>query len=560
MLFRFNTTFVLWSWPVARILLCSIIFLVFSPSSTALTFSKSTQFQYYTWLSWTAAVTLITVFGQQFRPRVLRALVAGDFVVVFFAMMLLRDAEEATIAFAVCVVVTAAAIGVKSKNILAAVIIFACLFLLHDFAEHFSQIPALQTATISEPTTAISHVIVLIAMFMVITSGSRKYRLKLFNREFSSFRTLAFEKSFQFDLQAWTDAAAALFGPQQAAYVVQGPTQQAIDQYHECNLPMLQKEHERQELMDALLGLQTGYWLYDTQLNRVILPETGHFRAFDENDQRIARVLRRADIRVALVQPLQIDRVRGGFICAVDSRIDAIIMAEASFLGRHVTEMTAYLGKVATAQRNFISDAHEVARRDLHDGVLQTLAALRMRLLLLTKRQDVAQQPIELEIRKAVDIVTLEQSRLRGFLESSETADRTVDLVAQLDICARTISLQWGIDITLKSAELAIPLDMESSFNIEHLLREVITNAVRHAKSTSLTVTLSLKQEALIIAVIDSSKPLDGPQVHEKPGLTLKSASLRNRLRLLNGEAYVEGLGTGTLLSIRIPMQQIEND
>ena len=170
------------------------------------------------------------------------------------------------------------------------------------------------------------------------------------------------------------------------------------------------------------------------------------------------------------------------------------------------------------------------------------------------------QKPIELEIRKAVDIVTLEQSRLRGFLESSETTVHTVDLVSQIDICVRTISLQWGINVTLKSEEPAISVDLESSFNIEHLLREVITNAVRHAKSKSLTVTLSLKQEALMMAVIDLSQPLEGTQGTEKPALTLKSASLRDRLKLLNGEAYLEGLGTGTLLSIRIPMQQIEND
>jgi signal transduction histidine kinase len=443
---------------------------------------------------------------------------------------------------------------------LAALAVGASLFLFRDFMVQISGSRPPQIAAISEVSTAISHVIVLLAMFMGVTSASRKYRLKLFNQEFSSLRTLALEKSFQFDLQAWTNASAALFGPRKAACIVQGRTKQALDQYHECNLPMLQKEHERQDLMDAILNLQIGYRLFDTYLNRVIFPDTGFYRDFDENEQRIANVLRRAGIRAALVQPLQIDRARGGFICAVNSRIDAIIMTEASFLGRHVTEMTAYLGKVAVAQRNFIADAHEVARRDLHDGVLQTLAALRMRLLLLTKRQDVVQQPIELEIRKAVDIVTLEQSRLRGFLESSPTAIDNVDLISQLDVCARTISLQWGIDVTLKSEEPAIQVDIGMSFNIEHLLREVVTNAVRHAKSKSLTVTLSLKQDALMMAVTDVSHPFQAAHVHEKPALTLKSASLRDRLRILNGEAYVEGLGKGALLSIRIPMQQIEND
>ena len=164
-----------------------------------------------------------------------------------------------------------------------------------------------------------------------------------------------------------------------------------------------------------------------------------------------------------------------------------------------------------------------------------------------------------MEIRKAVDILTLEQSRLRGFLENNENGNRTVNLVSQLDICVRSISLQWGVDVVLTSDEPAIAVDAESSFNVEHLLREVIANAVRHAKSKSLTVLLSLKQDALMMAVNDRNPSGGDEQGSEKPALTLKSASLRDRLRLVGGEAYVEGLGKGTLLSIRIPMQQVDD-
>jgi signal transduction histidine kinase len=256
---------------------------------------------------------------------------------------------------------------------------------------------------------------------------------------------------------------------------------------------------------------------------------------------------------------MQIDRSRGGIICAIGTSIDAVKIAESIFLGRHITEMTEFLNQIATAERNFIADAHDVARRDLHDGVLQSLAALRMRLLLLAKRKDVVETPIEHEIRKTVDIVKLEQSRLRGFLENSESVDHTVNLVSQLDLCMRSISLQWSIVALLKSDEPAIPVDTETSQNIEYLLREVVANAARHAKSTSLTISLSLKQDALMIAVTDLNPTDEITQGSVRPALTLKSASLRDRLRLVNGEAYAEGLGKGILLSIRIPMQQVDD-
>jgi signal transduction histidine kinase len=158
-----------------------------------------------------------------------------------------------------------------------------------------------------------------------------------------------------------------------------------------------------------------------------------------------------------------------------------------------------------------------------------------------------------------VDILTLEQSRLRGLLEISQSADNMVNLASQLDLCVRGISLQWDIDVSLKSDEPAIPVDAESAINIEHLVREVIANAVRHAGSKSLTVSLSLKQDALMMAVIDRNPAPEGEQGESKPALTLKSASLRHRLRLVSGEAYAEGLGHGTILSVRIPMQQVDD-
>jgi signal transduction histidine kinase len=557
---RLPTAVILLAWPFVRILFCSIIFLALSASPAKPIFTEALQFYFYALLGWTAATTLLAASGQLVQRRMLRAQVIGDKIFILSAIILFPEAEMATIAFAVCIGAIAMTIGLKGRNVLIAIAAAVFLFLLRSIAVQLCGNPVPPMITNSEPSKAIFHMMLFLATGMVMISASRKYRFKLFNMEFSTLHTLSLEKSFEFDLQAWTNASAFLFGPQQAACLVQGPSQQATGQYHQCNLPILQKEHEREELMNALRNLPIGCTLFDTQRNRVILPDTGRYRSFDENEQRVAHVLHRANIKAALVQPLQIDHLRGGFICAVNNPIDAVILTEASLVGRHVTEIATYLGQIATAQRNFIADAHDVARRDLHDGVLQTLAALRMRLLLLTKRKDVVQQPIELKIREAVGIINLEQSRLRGFLDRSQTADYTVNLVSQIDICVQTISLQWGIKVQLESEEPVIPVDTESSFNIEHLLREIITNAARHAKSKSLTVALSLKQDALMMAVIDLSQPLEGPQIYQKSELTLKSASLRERLRLVNGEAYAEGLGKGTLLAIRIPMQQMMND
>jgi signal transduction histidine kinase len=550
---------VFWTMPLARILMGGLLFSILSSVEPRLPSHAPLQLLFYIWVSWTAATTAGAVAGQPLQIAVCRFVVAIDSLLIILSIAMLRGEEGATIAVALCITVFAMGLRIGRKLVFAVFAITPAALILRDVALLVGGI-ALPTGPLRSGTTeTITAMLQIIAIFSLILWANRRYLLEKFRNDFSSLRMLSLERSFEFDLQLWIDAMALLFAPAKAACVMNAPAQNAASRYFHRNIAEWMAEKDRIELMAGFRALPAGCSLFDCELSQVVSPGARTFRKFDDNEQRIARILHRANIRAALVQPMQIDRSHGGVICAVERPIDALKIAEAFFLGRHVTEMTDFLSRIATAERNFIADAHDVARRDLHDGVLQSLAALRMRLLLLAKSKNVVKTPVELEIRKTVDIVTLEQSRLRGFLENSESADHTVNLVSQLDICVRSISLQWNISVTLQSDEPAMPVDAESSFNIEHLLREVIANAVRHAGSKSLTVSLSLKQDALMMAVTDLNPPSEGTQGFEKPALTLKSASLRDRLRLVNGEAYAEGLGKGTLLSIRIPMQQVDN-
>jgi signal transduction histidine kinase len=550
---------VFWIMPLARILMCALVFFSVPSAPQASLHLMVLQALFYCWFMWTAVTTLGAVAGQPLQWGMSRLVILGDALLAIASIALLRGEEGATIAFALSLTVFAMGLRIGRNLIFAIFLITPLSLILRDIALFFSSTFPKTAFARSGAAELIIAALQILAVFSLILWGNRRYLLEKFSNDFSSLRMLSLERSFEFDLQIWINSLAPLFGPDRAACLMAAPAQNMPSRHYQRNLPDWQNDKDRDELMASFRQLPAGCSLLDCELNQAVSPGMRSFSPFGEAEQRIARVLHRAGISAALVQPMQIDRSRGGVICAMERPIDAVKIAEGFHIGRHITEMTDFLSRIATAERNFIADAHDVARRDLHDGVLQSLAALRMRLLLLAKRKDVANAPVELEIRKTVDIVTLEQSRLRGFLETSESNDHMVNLVSQLDICVRSISLQWSVDVTLSSDEPAIPVDAESSFNIEHLLREVIANAVRHAQSKSLTVSLSLKQDALMLAVTDLNPSAEGEQGFEKPALTLKSASLRDRLRLVSGEAYAEGLGKGTLLAIRIPMQQVDD-
>jgi signal transduction histidine kinase len=299
--------------------------------------------------------------------------------------------------------------------------------------------------------------------------------------------------------------------------------------------------------------------LMDFPANRFVEIGSSVFQSYDHPERKVASILSRQGISVALLRPLRIGRSRGIAICAM-SNVDIPSLHEAGLIDSALAELVPLLDSVSEAERHFIADAHDVARRDLHDGVLQTLAAVRMQLLSIGRRDDLKKLPARREIEKVADILTIEQARLRGLLETSEDEDHGINLVTRLDVGLRSISMQWEIDAKLESDEPAIPTDKESAINIEHLVREAVANAVRHANSTQLTVRLSVHHNTLQIAIVDRANPAnDQGQKSGGSSMPLKSASLLHRLRLVNGSAYAEGLDSSTILAITIPMQRVDN-
>jgi signal transduction histidine kinase len=552
---------VFWVMPLTRLLMCALVYLWTQTAyADGTAYSGLARLFLLAWIGWSVVTTVAALVGQPFRIGLCRIVVALDALFAIASIIMMKGDGGATMAFAVCVIVFGMSLRVGRKQVFMLFAIWPVAFILRDVALLGLGFVFRQKEYNSVAPELIAVALQILSVISLILWANRRYALEKFTNDFSSLRMLSLKRSFDFDLQSWVDQFARLFGPARAACLMTAPVKNAPSRYYHHNLDTWLNDARRDELMRSFAQLPNGCSVIDCENNRISLPGSRTWSSFDEDQQRLASILRRAQISLAFVQPMQIDRARGGLICAVGRPIDAAKIAEAFHLGRHVSEMSDFLGRIAMAERAFIADAHDVARRDLHDGVLQSLAALRMRLLLLAKRKDVAKTAVDLEIRKTVDILTLEQSRLRGILETSQSSDHMVNLVSQLDICARSISLQWSIDVRLNSEEPAIPVDPESALNIEHLLREVIANAVRHAKSKSLTVSLSLKQDALMMAVSDLNSLSEGEQGIEKPALTLKSASLRDRLRLVSGEAYAEGLGKGTLLSIRIPMQQVDDE
>lgn len=209
---------------------------------------------------------------------------------------------------------------------------------------------------------------------------------------------------------------------------------------------------------------------------------------------------------------------------------------------------------LAWRERTF-AEARLALSRDLHDSVLQTLAALRVRLVTTIRGLSALDAPDQLaELRAMEELVTTEQAHLRRLLSSSEMAgEGKVDLGPQVERCCRFISLQWGIDCRLKPLDHSILVAPETATEVEFLIREATANAVKHAAARHISISLAQADEEILIALKDNP----GNQLMTRENYTgdfeLQSQSIMKRLGNIGGTAYFHNLSINSLISIRLP-------
>ncbi|WP_167303519.1 sensor histidine kinase [Sphingobium vermicomposti] len=209
---------------------------------------------------------------------------------------------------------------------------------------------------------------------------------------------------------------------------------------------------------------------------------------------------------------------------------------------------------LAWRDRTF-AEARLALSHDLHDSVLQTLAALRVRLVTTIRGLSAMDAPNQLaELRAMEELVTAEQAHLRRLLASNEAASSgKVDLGVQVERCCRFISLQWGVECLLNPVDRAIIVSPETATEVEFLIREATANAVKHAAARHIVVSLAQADDEILIALKDNPGAHPISRETYTGDFELQSQSIMKRLTKVGGTAYFHNLSINSLISIRLP-------
>jgi two-component system, NarL family, sensor histidine kinase UhpB len=201
-----------------------------------------------------------------------------------------------------------------------------------------------------------------------------------------------------------------------------------------------------------------------------------------------------------------------------------------------------------SGRRALVAQESERARvaRELHDGVGQTLTAVALRAEQAAGRPS-GQGEVLGEIAQTV-LQSLEDVHRIGRELRPEALD-DLGLVNALIVLSSQAGRQSGIRVRRNLDRHLPALSRDVELVIYRVAQEALTNALRHAECTEVTVSLASAEDRVLLTVGDNGRGL--PQHRREGGL----AGMRERAMLIGGELEIRSRRSrGTEIFLRAPV------
>lgn len=217
--------------------------------------------------------------------------------------------------------------------------------------------------------------------------------------------------------------------------------------------------------------------------------------------------------------------------------------------------LTSQLRALASHLQDIREEERASISREIHDELGQQLTALKIDMAWLSRKMSAKDREL--------------QDKITGSLLLLDDTIRTVRRIATelrpsiLDDLGLLEAMKWhaaemqkrtGIKIIFEST---IP-DLQPSKNIVialfRIFQESLTNVIRHAAASAVTVHLEEQEGALLLKIRDNGRGFDVNGIGQKK--TLGLLGMKERTLMIGGDYVIESFpGKGTLVSISVPVQ-----
>ena len=211
-------------------------------------------------------------------------------------------------------------------------------------------------------------------------------------------------------------------------------------------------------------------------------------------------------------------------------------------------------------QRVLVLEEKNRIARDLHDGLLQSLASLDLRFEVCRKVFRDLPSPILEELQEFQKIVRDEYSQLRSYMKRLKTpAFAGRELQEALEDYARTFEKESGLKVRLNLPTEPIGFSRSTGREVYQIIHEAMANVRKHARASDVEIRLQEHDGIAQLVISD-----DGCGFPEVPGGMSEGAvntwpwSIHERIKALGGSLKVDSSvarGARLLLEIPVPRQ-----
>lgn len=197
--------------------------------------------------------------------------------------------------------------------------------------------------------------------------------------------------------------------------------------------------------------------------------------------------------------------------------------------------------------------------RDLHDGVVQTLASIEMQLDVLRRLAGLDPARMVPEIEQLQRIVKTESGELREFVTDLKPLQiESADLVEMIELLVARFREETGLAVDLRVDRVSIDLPEASCREVFQIVREALNNIKKHAQATHVVIKMKQDERYLHMVFDDNGKGFSfaGTYTTEAlEALRLGPISIKERAQALQGRLTIESNpGHGARLHVDIPI------
>jgi two-component system sensor histidine kinase UhpB len=244
------------------------------------------------------------------------------------------------------------------------------------------------------------------------------------------------------------------------------------------------------------------------------------------------------------VDPLDPGRRLTG-VSRSDAEVAALAEAFNAMLDRLEQERRGSVRRALAAQEE---ERSRIAR-ELHDELGQELTAVAMQSERAAQSAPASSQATLEEIaeatRQSIDHVRRIARRLRP-----EALDDLGLVNALISLCRR-IGQHSGVRIEPDLANKVPSISPETELVIYRVAQESLTNAVRHAQASKITLSLTTFNDHVTLLVRDDGRGIDAPPSNDTAGVS----GMRERAMLIGAQLSIRSHdGAGTEVQLDVPL------